>query len=335
MAARLYLFDNRKESRNPYRNLAVEEYLTRHCPEGSLVLYLWQNRRTVVIGRNQNAWGECNAEALERDGGHLARRLSGGGAVYHDDGNLNFTFCAPDGVYDEARQVRVIARAAESFGISVEKTGRNDITAEGRKFSGNAYYHTDGQNFHHGTILISADMGALARYLDTDTSKLRAGGVKSVPSKVVNLSELNPAITPDSFAAALKGALAAEYGGEVTVLTEADFDRDELADREAFFASWDWRYGQKIPFTGEWSGHFPWGFLRLYIAAEGGVITDASVDSDGMASEVIAAIPKALIGARYSREAMDARLCTIPVRTPLEEQVIASAAGLIRRGDRE
>lgn len=119
------------------------------------------------------------------------------------------------------------------------------------------------------------------------------------------------------------------------MLTEADFDRNELADREAFFASWDWRYGQKIPFTGEWSGHFPWGFLRLYIAAEGGVITDASVDSDGMASEVIAAIPKALIGARYSREAMDARLCTIPVRTPLEEQVIASAAGLIRRGDRE
>lgn len=335
MAEKLFLFDNRGESRNPYRNLAVEEYLARHAPEGSVTLYLWQNRKTVVIGRNQNAWGECRADALEADGGHLARRLSGGGAVYHDDGNLNFTFCAPDGAYDEARQVSVIARAAAAFGLPVEKTGRNDLTAEGRKFSGNAYWHADGRNFHHGTVLIDADMGALARYLDTASSKLHAKGVKSVPSKVVNLAALNPAVTVDAFAAAMKDAFAAEYGGAPAVLTDADLDADELAEREAFFASWDWRYGRKIPFTAEWSGQFPWGFLRLYIRADGGVVTDASVDSDGMASALIAAIPEALIGARYSREAMDARICTLPARTPLEEEVIASAAALIRRGDEE
>lgn len=329
---RLYLYDNRAESRNPYRNLAVEEYLTRRVPDDSVSLYLWQNRKTVVIGRNQNAWGECDAEALERDGGHLARRLSGGGAVYHDDGNLNFTFCAADGAYDEARQVNVIARAAAAFGIAVKKTGRNDLTADGRKFSGNAYYHADGKNFHHGTILIDADMGALAKYLDTSTSKLRAKGVKSVPSQVVNLAALNPAVTVDAFADALRPAFEAEYGASAAVLVAEDFDAAELDRREAFFASWDWRYGRKIPFAAEWSGRFDWGFLRIYAAADGGVITDAAVDSDGMASEVIAAIPDALRGARYSAEAMDARLCAIPCRNALEEAVVAAAAALIRCG---
>ncbi len=330
MKPTLRFFDNRAESRNPYRNLALEEYLTRQAPEGSVTLYLWQNRNTVVIGRNQNAWGECRAETLEGNGGFLARRLSGGGAVYHDEGNLNFSFCAPDGTYDEARQVNVIARAAASFGIAVEKTGRNDITAEGRKFSGNAYYHGEGKNFHHGTILIRVDMGAMARYLDTATSKLRAKGVKSVPSKVVNLAELNPAVTVDAFAAAMKTAFADEYGAEPAILTTADFDEAELAEREAFFSSWNWRYGRNIPATCEWSGHFDWGFLRMYASVNGGILTDVTVDSDGMAAGVIAAIPEALRGARCSAEAMLARLCTIPCRNALEEEVIASAAGLIR-----
>lgn len=331
MAPSLYVFDNRADSRNPYRNLAVEEYLTRHAPAGSVTLYLWQNRKTVVIGRNQNAWGECRADALEEDGGFLARRLSGGGAVYHDEGNLNFSFCAPDDTYDEDRQTDVIVRAAASFGIAVAKTGRNDITAEGRKFSGNAYYHGEGSHFHHGTILIDVDMGEMTRYLDTSTSKLRAKGVKSVPSKVVNLRELNPAVTVDAFAAAMKRAFGEVCGGPMAELSPSDFDEAELAAREEFFSSWDWRYGRRIPATCEWSGHFPWGFLRIYAVINGGVLSDVTVDSDGMAAAVIASIPEALRGARCEADAMAARLAGIPCLSPLDEEVVASAVGLIRK----
>lgn len=329
MAPKLYFFDNRAVSRDPFRNLAVEEYLTRRVPEGAVTLYLWQNRKTVVIGRNQDARSECRVDALEADGGHLARRLSGGGAVYHDDGNLNFTFCAGDGMYDEARQVAVIARAAASFGIAIEKTGRNDLTAQGRKFSGNAYCHAGGRNFHHGTVLIDADMGALARWLDTDTSKLHTRGVQSVPSKVVNLSELAPGLTVDAFAAAMREALAAEYGAPVTELTERDFDASELERRTAFFASDEWRFGRRFPATGEWSGVFGWGRLRLSVRAEAGVITAASVDSDGMASEVIAALPEALAGCPAEPEAMAARIRAITAADGLSRDVLQSAASLV------
>lgn len=161
---------------SPYRNLAVEEYLLLHCEDKECILYLWQNQNTVVIGRNQNAWKECRTTKLEEEGGHLARRLSGGGAVYHDLGNMNFTFLINKEEYDLDRQLQVIIGAMEILGLKAEKSGRNDILIDGKKFSGNAFYEQEKHCYHHGTIMVGVNMETLSRYLTVSKDKLKSKG---------------------------------------------------------------------------------------------------------------------------------------------------------------
>ena len=164
----------RTDNTNPYENLALEEHLTLNAKEDEVLLYLWQNEHTVVIGRNQNPWRECDVEAINRDGIYLARRMSGGGAVYHDMGNLNFTFIARDGLFDIERQTDVILLACRLLGINAVKTGRNGLTVDEKKFSGHAYFSTGGRNYRHGTIMMNVVPDDLSKYLNVPDEKLKS-----------------------------------------------------------------------------------------------------------------------------------------------------------------
>lgn len=289
---------------NPYWNIAVENYLVEHA-EG-IVLYLWRNLRTVVIGQNQNPFGECNVEALEADGGYLMRRKTGGGAVYHDDGNLNFSFVVPKALYDQQRQFRVIQRAVESFGLHTELSGRNDILCEGRKFSGNAFSKGRFNDLHHGTILIKGNMEDLARYLKPKPAKLQKHGVSSVQSRVVNLSELNPAITAESLGPRLKDAFVEEYKGTDSQFSILNFDdligRPEVRALYEEFASDEWRFGRWRSFTAQHSAQFDWGGveLQLTIDQEHGVVTDVQISSDALDLAALDEARRRLIGASTS-----------------------------------
>ena len=189
---------------DPYENLAVEEYLTFHVKPGECILYLWQNAHTVVIGRNQNCWKECRVSELEADGGHLVRRLSGGGAVYHDLGNLNFTFCMRKEDADVSRQLQVIIEAVGSFGLTAEKTGRNDVAINGQKFSGNAFYEQEQHCYHHGTLMMNVNKEMLSKYLTVSKEKLQSKGVDSVKSRVTNLVDYIPDLTLEALKKALE-----------------------------------------------------------------------------------------------------------------------------------
>ena len=201
----------RARGTDPYENLALEEALLNRVGAGELILYLWQNERTVVIGRNQNPWKECRTALLAEEGGRLARRLSGGGAVFHDLGNLNFTFLMPAADYDLSRQLTVLERACQSLGIPAQRSGRNDLLADGRKFSGNAFYKHNGRAYHHGTLMVDVDLEMVQRYLSPSKAKLAAKGVDSVRSRVVNLREFVPDLTIPQLADALVAALAEVY----------------------------------------------------------------------------------------------------------------------------
>ena len=337
-------------STDPERNLAMEEYLLSHTEPGECILYLWQNQHTVVIGKNQNCWKECNVSLLEEEGGRLVRRLSGGGAVYHDLGNLNFTFLVRKADYDLDRQLSVIAGAVESFGIPVEKSGRNDLLAAGRKFSGNAFYESGDFCYHHGTLLVDVDTGKMGRYLTVSKEKLKSKGVDSVRSRVGNLKELCPKLTIQKLSEAMKKSFAEVYGGtakelcfvedrtlkepEMMHVPEDSEQRGERFDvlqrpkeneeacqdwleKEYFppeadaeirklqekYASWDWKYGRKIPFTHVISSRFPWGGVELQLEVDGGVIQKAALYTDSLCTE-ISGFARELEGMAYERNVL-------------------------------
>ena len=220
------------ENTSPYYNLAPERSLFDFVDEDTVILYLWQNSHTIVIGKNQNAYAECKVDEFIGAGGTLARRPSGGGAVYHDLGNLNFSIICNESIAKEHTYQRIVKEALRFFDIVSEFNGRNDLTVDDKKFSGNAFYVKDDVLCQHGTILINSDFKELSKYLTPDISKLERNHVKSVESRVVNLSEISDKITVDSMKEAMIKATNAVRLGKAPTESKVEeykkiFENDE------------------------------------------------------------------------------------------------------------
>ena len=295
-------------SRDGWQNLAMDEWFLDHLGSDDLLLYFYVNQNTVIIGKNQNPWKECDLAAMENDHVQLVRRVTGGGAVYHDCGNLNFSFIAGEKRYDLQRQLNLILQAVRSFGIPCDFSGRNDLLADGKKFSGNAFCSRQGIRQHHGTLLIGSDLGRLQNYLQVDPRKLKAKGVESVRSRVCNLSEFTQAVTPETMLAAIRTVFEEEYGAVADLRPTPE----PVADMVPYYEkqrSWEWRMGKTPAFDLELDPRFPWGGVQLQFSLRNSLVEHVDVWSDAIDPELPAEIQTRLTGVRFgSRSLCDALL---------------------------
>ena len=297
-------------SRDGWQNLAMDEWFLDHLDPEDLILYFYVNQNAVIIGKNQNPWKECDLAAMEADGVQLVRRVTGGGAVYHDCGNLNFSFIAGEKRYDLEKQLNLILRAVQSFGIPCGFSGRNDLLADGKKFSGNAFCSRQGIRQHHGTLLLRSDLGRLQNYLQVDPRKLKAKGVESVRSRVCNLSEFTDAVTPETMLAAIRRVFEEEYGA----VENFQPTPEQVADMVPYYekqSSWQWRLGKTPAFDLELDTRFPWGGVQLQFTLRNSLVERVDVWSDAMDAELSNEIQRRLTGIRFgSRSLCDALMTT-------------------------
>ena len=322
---------------DPWYNLALEDYLmgmlsdsltlqtgdaapmqsgTENRPADLLqaILYLWQNDNAVVIGRNQNAWVECLTGQLEAEGGKLARRSTGGGAVFHDLGNLNFSLILPRSSFRLDDNFSMIVDALASLGVSAERTGRNDITVGGLKFSGNAFSLRRAVGLHHGTLLIHSEYSRVARYLTVNPAKLQARGVNSVHARITNLQAIKPEITVELMAKAMEAAFIAHFctnqlcsnpledkhACRIIRQTDDLISRDQRFEAlHEHYASWQWRYGETIQFDALIEQKYTWGMLHLGFQIDQGLVRRATIYSDALDSDFIARLADVFQGCRF------------------------------------
>jgi lipoate-protein ligase A len=280
-------------STDAYTNMAYEEAAFTLFPQDESYLLLWQNRNTVVVGRHQNTAAEINADVLREHGIQVVRRLTGGGAVYHDMGNLNFTLIgdARPGGLDFASFTRPVVTALRKLGINAELSGRNDLTVGGRKVSGNAQLVRHGRVLHHGTLLFESRLDILAGALRPPEGKLQSHAVPSVVSRVTNIP-----VGMDAFREALLDELfpsgVERYEPSAEVLAQISQLREEK------YATWDWNYGQSPAYTQRDKRRFPFGEVELWLDIREGRIAGAKLYGDFFTTADVEALERSLLGKR-------------------------------------
>ncbi len=289
------------ESFDPKFNLSVEEWLMDCSEPDEVILFLWQNENTIVIGRNQNPYKECDVKKLKEDDVFLIRRLSGGGAVYHDLGNLNFTFIASDENYDVENNLKVIINAIDKFGIKSCFNGRNDLLVNERKFSGNAFISDKGKSCHHGTLLVDVDLDKLSGYLTVSPLKLKSKGIDSVISRVVNLKELNPQMTIENLKTALMTSFNEFYNteAETIILNHNTVDAAEYVKK---YDSWEWNYSESPDFSLVFEDKFDWGIFEINLELSDGKIIDCKIFTDSIETKDFQKLEKSLVNKQLKND---------------------------------
>ncbi|MFH0953569.1 MAG: lipoate--protein ligase [Verrucomicrobiota bacterium] len=309
---------------DPWRNLAVEEYLLDQVEKHRHILFLWQGDSAVIVGKNQNPWRECRVEQLQAEGAALARRLSGGGAVFHDKGNLNFAFFVSRTEYDVARQFDVVLSALRGAGVSAERMNRNSLAVGGRKVSGSAFFFRRNAALHHGTVLVSSNLEKLNRYLVPSRHITHTRAVRSQPSPVANLAEFVPGLSILQMEEIVMEAFRAAYGGAVETVGDEWLAAAEISTLRAKYASWDWRFGLTPPFDIAMAGEFDLGHVRVKLYVEEGIITYTGVSIEGRGEAAADLIEEALRGCPL--EEAEIRDCLLGLPPPCDETVARQMA---------
>ena len=303
---------------DPRINLALEEYGLRNFGESDDYLLFYINGPSIIIGRNQNTLEEINDEYVRENGIHVVRRMSGGGAVYHDEGNLNFSFITnykKENLHNFKKFTKPVIQVLKQMGVDAEMSGRNDILAEGRKISGNAQFSTGKRMFSHGTLLFNSDLEEVTRALDVKMSKIESKGHKSVRSRVANISEfLNDKLSVSEFRQRLLDGLYRERDNfETYHLTDDEWKAvHDLRDEK--YGNWDWNFGRSPDFNIQRSKRFPVGEIDLRLDVEKGHIKNLKIYGDFFGREPVDEIEEMLKDVRYEPSDIEIALNGIEIQ---------------------
>ncbi len=298
---------------DPAYNLAFEEYILTNCREGD-ILILWQNNNAVIIGRNQNTEAEINRDFVDTHGISVIRRNTGGGAVYHDLGNLNYSFITDAGELPQ-RSCQAftapVVTALRGLGLDAEASGRNDILVSGQKVSGTAQQLLKGRILHHGTLLFDSDPSMISGALNPDPTKFKSKSVQSVRSRVGNIrSHLTNRMTLPQFWAYLKTVLSRD-GITPLCLSEEDLVQIRILKTEKY-DSWEWNFGKSPKYQTCLRQRWCSGLLEIHLSVENGCISQIRILGDFLALQPVAPLEQALLGCPYRKDAIQGALEDLP-----------------------
>ncbi|MDT0109408.1 lipoate--protein ligase [Listeria booriae] len=315
----MYFIDN-KNVKDPTINLAVEEFILTELDLDEPVLLFYINQPSIIIGRNQNTIEEINTEYVAKNNIKVVRRLSGGGAVYHDEGNLNFSFITKDdgdSFHNFAKFTQPIVEALKKQGVNAELKGRNDLLIDGFKVSGNAQFATKGKMFSHGTLMLDLNLDNVVASLKVRKDKIESKGIKSVRSRVANISEfMEQKMTTEAFRdLLLLDLFDVENVKDVKeyVLTEADWEKIH-AISEKRYNNWDWNYGKSPKFNLERTKRFPVGGIDVRLDVVKSVIADVKIFGDFFGVGDVTEIEDKLRGVNYDRKAIKTALQGVDIK---------------------